>query len=268
MMSEVPEPTEVSGGALRAIEERLFARLFAGAPAVRALPHDQAQVAARKALAAARGAKEIEAAMRERGLVRGLGRARGYAPFSYSQGQPKMISIIPYTSPDEKSQYIGAIGLSHGEAANGVIVQVEGTRVTSFITLDFMEGKFSEREFGVADVIRGGMEKSVERKKRGDLEPDISPDQTASIAGDAFRVLLHDEHSMSVHTTEELRALIHNAPIVTTIAELQHMRLRGLSASPDTSCCCCCCCCWGSCSSCSAVATTYLNNEYYELTRN
>jgi hypothetical protein len=262
-MSSEEGREEPVAGALRAIEERLIESALAGAPAIRPLPHSEALVAARKALAEARGFKEIDAAMREAGLVRGSGRARAYAPFSYTRGVPKLIAIIPYTSPDPKANRVGAIGLSHGEAANGVIVELEGTRVSSFTTLDFMEGKFSRRQLKTDDLVRGGLEKHVERKRRGSLEPDLGPEVAAAVSANAFQVLLHDEHSRAIHTPDELKALIHNAPLVTMIAELQHMRLRGLSASPDTSCCCCCCCCWGSCSSCSAVATAYVNESYF-----
>jgi hypothetical protein len=261
MSSEVPDPAEMSG-TLRAVEERMIERLFSGAPAIRPLLPREAAVAARKALASARGAKEVDTAMRQRGLVRGLSRARAYTPFSHSLGLPKLIVIIPYTSTDPKSPYVGSIGISHGEPANGVIVQVEGQRVTTVTTLDFMEGKFSERRFNADELIKAGPEKAVERKKRGNLEPDLAVESSEAIGANAFQVLLHDEHSRAVHTPDELRALIHNAPIVTTIAELQHMRLRGLSASPDVSCCSCCCCCWGCCSCCSAVASTYVNEQY------
>jgi hypothetical protein len=263
MASEVPEPLELPLSTLRALEETLLERFFAGVPAIRPLPPAQAHAAARKQLAEARGAREIEAALRERGLVRGLARARAYAPFAHTLGRPKLIAIVPYTSADPKSSYVGAIGLSEGEPANGIVVQVDGNRVTRFTSLDFMEGKFSEKEFVTDELIRAGTEKLVERKRRGNVPPDIEIEDSAAIGSNAFQVLLHDEHSRAVHSPEDLQALIHNAPIVTTIAELQHMRLRGLSASPDVSCCSCCCCCWGCCSCCSAVASSYVSESYF-----
>src|SRR5438128_2616923 len=121
MSSDVPEPADVSAATIRALEERLMERGFGGLPAIRPLPPAEAHVAARKELAVARGAKEIDAAMRERGLVRGLARARAYTPFAHTRGRPKLIVIVPYTSADPKSPLVGAVGLSHGEPANGIV---------------------------------------------------------------------------------------------------------------------------------------------------
>jgi len=81
---------------------------------------------------------------------------------------------------------------------------------------------------------------------------------------ESFNQLLRDEYSSAIYTQEDIRDLIHNVPIISAIAELQHMRLMGMTHSPGTSCCCCCCCCWGSCSSCSAVSTRYVNEKYIQ----
>jgi hypothetical protein len=206
---------------------------------------------------------EIDGAMRRRGLVRMSARARAYAPFSRTRGRPKVVTLIPSTPTDPKANIVGGVGMSEGEPANGVIATLQGTKVTKFTTLDFLEGKFSEREISVADLQAQPLERLVEERKRGSLEPDLTIDHAGGAAVDAFRVLLVDEASTAVHSAADIRGLIHNTPVVNQIAELQFLRAKGLSASPDVSCCSCCCCSWGSCSSCSAVSTHYLNSTYY-----
>jgi hypothetical protein len=213
----------------------------------------------------ARGAREIDDGMRRRGLVGALARARGYAPFSRTRARPKSISIIPYSSPDPQSRFVGGLGISEGEPASGVIVELDGTAVVKVTTLDYIGGEYSEREIPVTELVGSRLETLIERREREQLDPDISVDTASRIALNAFNVLLTDEHSQMVHTREDIQGLIYNAPVVNLIAELQYMRSIGVAASPGTSCCCCCSCCWGSCSTCSAVSTAYLNRGYYAI---
>jgi hypothetical protein len=248
---------------LRSIEQRLVSAAYQGHIAVRAYGLEESQIAARKQFVKARGATEIDAAMRQRGLLRMANRARTYAPFSKVLGRPKVISIVPYSSPDPNAKVVGAVGFSEGEPASGVVVELAGTKIVNFVTIDFMQGKLGIRRFAAQDLTRHGPGRLVERKVREPGPRDITIDISSSISNDALRALLVDQYSAAVHTPDQIAQFLHNAPVVSSIAELQFMRLQGLTSSPGTSCCCCCCCCWGSCSSCSAVSNTWVNPSYY-----
>src|SRR6266566_3471547 len=76
---------------LRLLDERFISAIFPNIPALKALPAQEAQIGARRAFAEARGASEIDVAMRRRGLVQVLSRARAYTPFSRSRARPKLI---------------------------------------------------------------------------------------------------------------------------------------------------------------------------------
>ena len=245
------------------IETRFIAAAFSGVPAVRALTPEESQICARRMLADAKGAKEIDNAMRQRGLVGMVSRARAYTPHSRTRGCTKTVVVVPYTSTDPDATVVGGIGVSEGEPVSGIVVELRGTQIARFTTLDMIAGALVEREISAKELIAEGPRRFVEDQyPRGALPRDLTIDTSASIASDAFKVLLFDDHSLMVHTQADLRKLVFNAPLVSAIAELQYMRLEGLTTSPDGSCCCCCCCCWGSCSSCSAVSTKYVNESY------
>lgn len=233
---------------------------------IKALPVEHAQLVARRALGEARGAPEISQGLAARGLVRGIDRARAFTAFSHTLANTKTITVVPFSSSDKNSPHVGGLGLSDGQPANGVVVELDGTKVVSFTTLDFMEGKYSEKTFQVADLVSKGTDAHVEELARGAVAPHLTVDASTSIATGAFRVLVSDEHSLAVHSAAEVADFMHQLPIVGMIAELQYSRLRGLAASPDVSCCSCCCCCWGCCSSCSAVSSAYVNSSYYAST--
>jgi len=231
-------------------ERRLLSALR-GEAALRALTAEEAQLAARRLMAESRGFDEVDRAMRERRLLPMVNRARGYAPFSRARGKPKLIVIVPYSSPEKDADVVGGVGLSEGEPASGVVARFEGQRVAAFTTLDLLAGEFVTRDFGRDELLRSNLEGLREDLQRGDEGPDFDRTLPAALAADAFQILLFDEYSSSVHTADEQSNMVHDLPLVTSIAELQYLRLQGLSASPDVSCCCCCCCCWGCCSSCA-----------------
>jgi len=232
------------------LERRLISALR-GESALRTLTAEEAQLAARRLMAESRGFEEGDRALRERKLLPMVNRARGYAPFSRASGKPKLIVVIPYSSPEREADVVGGVGLAEGEPASGVVTRLEDQRVTAFTTFDLLAGEFVARDFGREEVLGSNLEGLREDLRRGDERPDFDRTLPATVAADAFQVLLFDEYSSSVHTAEEQQNMVHDLPLVSSIAELQYLRLQGLSASPDVSCCCCCCCCWGSCSSCA-----------------
>ncbi len=257
------------GGAPESISE--LARLLVGSAAtdrealrsIKALPAEHAQLVARRMLGETRGVPEITEGLAKRGLVRSISRARAYTAFSHTLASTKTVTVVPFNSGDKKSPHVGGLGLSDGQPANGVVVELDGTRIVRFTTLDFIDGKYSEKDFEVSDLVAKGYEAHVEERERGVVEPHLPIDASVNIATNAFRVLVSDDHSLAVHTAGQVGEFMHQLPIVSMIAELQYSRLRGLAASPDVSCCSCCCCCWGCCSSCSAVSSAYVNPSYY-----
>ena len=70
------------------IERRFVTMMFAGNPVVRALDTEEASLATRRLASETRGAREIDRAMREQGLVAVHRRARGYTPFSRGRARP------------------------------------------------------------------------------------------------------------------------------------------------------------------------------------
>jgi hypothetical protein len=253
------EETELT----RLLVSRAAAACGGGMRSIKALPSEHAELVARRAVAESRGAPEIMKGLAERGLVRSFDRAKAFTAFSHTLANTKTVAIVPFSSPDKKSPLVGGLGMSDGQPANGVVVELDGTSVVRFTTLDFLEGEYSEKTFEVADLVAQGPEAHVEERERGAVEPHLTVDASAHIATHAFRVLVTDDHSRAVHTAGQVGEFMHQLPIVSMIAELQYSRLRGLAASPDVSCCSCCCCCWGCCSSCSAVSSAYVNPFYY-----
>jgi len=248
----------------RIIETRFVMAALGDASAVRVLTAEEAQIAARKLLGGNDQAERLEAAMRERGLLPSTARARAYTPFSKVLGRSKLVVVVPYNSSDSKSSLVGGVGVSEGEPPSGIIVELKNLQIANIITLDVIGGELVINEISAKELIAQGPKPYVDTKyDRGNLERHLTADQSAVIAHEAFKVLLFDDHSSLVHSTSDLRELVHNAPLVSAIAELQYMRLEGITFSPDVSCCSCCCCCWGSCSSCSATATKYVN-QFYE----
>jgi hypothetical protein len=251
-----------------AVVSRLLAAYFPGVPAAKRLTPEEAQIVARRMVENAKGAQEIDQAMRKRKLIGMASRAVAYSPFSKARGGCKLVAVVPYSAIDPDSRLVGGVGFSEGEPASGVIVELREAIVANLTTIDFIGEQVVEREIPVHELVAEGPRKFVDDKyRRGNLERDLTVDTSASIAGDAFSVLLFDEHSAMIHSPSDMRTMAFNAPLVSAIAELQYMRLEGITFSPDTSCCSCCCCCWGSCSSCSATATRYANQFYDWQTR-
>lgn len=251
------------------LESNLLARAASPGPALRAHSVEESQIIARRLYATdtskegAGSAKEIDAYMRRHGLVPMMSRACAFSPTSRMTANTKQIAIVPYASSTPDSDHVGGVGISDGEPASGVIVELKANQIVSFITVDFLGGKLDEQRISTADLIASGPEKFVNRDyKREDVQRDLTQDQSSSVASAAFQALLFDQHSTMIHTAADLRRLVNNMPIVTAIAELQYMRLEGVTFSPSTSCCSCCCCCWGCCSSCSAVASHFVNESY------
>jgi len=232
------------------LERRLLSTLR-GEAALRTLTREEAQVAARRLMAESRGVQQVDGALRERHLLPMVSRARGYAPFSRATGRAKVIVVVPYSSPEREADVVGGIGLAEGEPASGVMTRLDDQRVVAVTTFDLLAGEFVTREFARDELLRTNLGDLREDLPRGEEPPDFDRTLSETIATDAFQVLLFDEHSSSVHTPDEQNKMVHDLPLVSSIAELQYLRLQGLSASPDVSCCCCCCCCWGSCSSCA-----------------
>ena len=252
----------MEGDWILVIRDRFVSESF-NDPVVRALPPDDSKIMARRAMKEARGMHEVDAAMKKRGLVAMVERARGYTPFSKVLARPKTVTIIPYSSSDPKAKFVGGVGISDGEPASGIIVELDGSKVVRFTSLDFFSGKLVERDLSASDLESSGAAEMVEKAKREKIEPDLPIGTATSLASNAFKALLFDSYSTTVHSEKELREMFHAAPLVNAIAELQHMRHLGLATAD--SCCCCCSCCWGSCSSCSAVSSANVNLDYYAL---
>jgi hypothetical protein len=250
----------------QSIDARFICCAFPSATAIKALTPEEAGLVARRMLGSARGAKEIDREMRKRGLLPMAARARAYSPFSKSRASLKLVAIVPYNSTDADSDCVGGVGLSEGEPASGVVVDMRAGLIETVTTIDFIGGKIVERKISARELAQQGPRRfpEDEKFKRESLTPDIPVDTSTGMAADAFKVLLFDDHSSMVHSQADIRKMIHQAPLVSAIAELQYVRLQGLAMSPGESCCCCCCCCWGSCSSCSATSTKYVNQVYQE----
>jgi hypothetical protein len=245
---------------IRQLQERFVAESLSGSPAIRPLPAEEAQAHAARALKETRGAKEVDEAIRGRGLAPMVVRARAYAPFSYTTGRVRMVCVVPYTSPDRTSPLVGTVGISEGEPASGVVVEMAGAAVTRATIYDFIGGRLIEKAVPAADLLRDGPKKFVERWKREKVEPNLPAETAMEIGRHAFQTLLIDDFASIVYSEDDVRQLAHNAPVITALAELQHMRHLGVPTAD--SCCCCCTCSWGCCSSCSAVADSYLSPAY------
>ena len=240
------------------VDERLLSQGFAGDAAVRALSAEESRLAAYQAHEEARGVKEIDERLRRFELQPAFDRAKSYAPFSRTTGRVRMISIIPYNGSQRDAKYVGGMGISDGEPASGVVVRMDGTKVAEIHLLDYIGNKVVERKIDPGELSQQSPRHLVEDWKREPTTPNLPSSTSTAVAGHAFRSLLFDDYSALVYTGEEVRSLIYNAPIVSAIAQLQHMRHLGTPTA--TSCCCCCCCCWGSCSSCSAIASEFVGN--------
>lgn len=234
---------------------------------IRALPPGQSELVARRLFDETHGASDVANGMSERGLLRSFERSLAFTAFSYSLAATKTVTVIPFSSPDPHSVYVGGLGISEGQPANGVVVELQGTRLVRFTTLDFLEGEYSERTFELADLMGGDIDAYVEERDREAIEPHLPVSDSINLSTHAFRVLVTDDHSLAVHSADDVGEFMHQLPIISMIAELQYQRLRGLHTHSLTmSCCSCCCCCWGSCSSCSAVSSAYVNHAYYAST--
>jgi hypothetical protein len=245
------------------IQDRFLQAAFTSNPAVRAHSAEESQIIARDLMSKALGAREIEAAMRQRGLLSMPTRAKAFSPFSRKAAAPRLLAIVPYVSPDPASNLVGGLGLndSSGEPASGVIVQLaDKTRVVEITTLDFIQGQLVTRTIRAAELIEGGLEKFVEDVPRVPTDPVHTIDTSGLVAGEAYHALIVDDFARSIYTMGEIQQLAHNTPLVTAIAHLQHMRHLGRPTAQ--SCCCCSTCSWGcSCSS-SAMASGYVNQAY------
>jgi hypothetical protein len=249
--------------AISTVQDQFLQAAFSGNPAVRGHNSEESQLIARRLLTAALGAREIEEAMRQRGLLSMLTRAKAYSPFSRKAAGPRVIAIVPYVSPDPAAAVVGGVGItdSAGEPASGIVVRLaDKTKVVEITTLDFIGGQLVVRTIQAAELIQGGIEKFVEDSPRTPTEPVHPIDTAALVAGEAYHALIVDEFAKSIYTMGEIQQLAHNAPLVSAIAQLQHMRHLGVPTAQ--SCCCCSTCSWGcSCSS-SAMASGYVNHSY------
>jgi hypothetical protein len=234
---------------------------------IRALPPGQSELVARRLFDETEGANDVANGMGERGLLRSFERSLTFTAFSHSLAATKTVTVIPFSSPDPHSVYVGGLGISEGQPANGVVVELQGTQLLRFTTLDFLEGEYSERTFELADLMGSGIDAYVEERDREAIEPHLPVSDSINLATHAFRVLVTDDHSLAIHSSDDVGEFMHQLPIISMIAELQYQRLRGLHTTSITmSCCSCCCCCWGCCSSCSAVSSAYVNHAYYAST--
>jgi len=246
----------------KAIEQRFLSSAFTSHPALRALSLEDARTLAIRATKEARGASEVDNALRGRGLVSNVTRARGYTPFSPFTHGVRHVSVVPYTSPNPKSDLVGAVGISDGEPSSGVVVQLKDNQVTNIWLYDFVDGKLVERTIPADELMKSGPQKFNEKWDRGPANPNLRSETASGIAVDAFKSLLVDDYTSLIYSEEDVRQLAHAAPVISAISELQYMRHLGTPTA--NSCCCCCSCCWGSCSSCSATAATYVNSTYYQ----
>jgi hypothetical protein len=245
---------------LASIRDRFVAERLAGVAAIRALPPEEAKLHATQALKNTRGSDEVDKAMRSQNLAPVIDRARVYAPFSRATSRVRMVCVIPYTSGDHKSHLVGTVGISDDEPVSGVVVELKEKSVVRATLFDYIGGKLVQKTVVAQDLLREGPKKFVERWKRDKIEPHLSIETAQSVSRDAFQSLLIDDYASLVYTEEDVRQLAYNAPFVTAIAELQHMRHLGVPTAD--SCCCCCTCSWGCCSSCSAISESYLSHRY------
>jgi hypothetical protein len=243
------------------IEERFVSAAFAGNPALKALAPGEAQMLANRMFNAAPGSKEIDGAMRQRGLIAMNTRGRAFTPFSAASRGARHVVVIPYVSPDPKANLVGSVGISDDEPASGIIVELNNNRVVQIFTFDFIRGQLVVRTISPEELLKSGPDKFVEDWERSVREPNLPIYVASGIATESFKGLMIDEYSSMIYSADDVRQLTFNAPLVSAIAELQHMRHLGVPSAD--SCCCCCTCSWGSCSSCSATATTYVNRNYY-----
>lgn len=245
------------------VQDRFLQAAFSGNPAVRGHSTEESLLIARRLLSKAPGARDIEAAMRQQGLLSMLTRAKAFSPFSRKAAGPRVIAVIPYVSPDPAATVVGGIGLTdtEGEPASGIFVRLaDKTKVVEITALDFIGGGLVTRTIRAAELIGDGIEKFVEDTARNPTEPVHTIDTAGLVASEAYHALIVDDFAKSIYTVTEIQQLAHNAPLVTTIAQLQHMRHLGVPTAD--SCCCCCTCSWGcSCSS-SAMASGYVNRNY------
>jgi hypothetical protein len=245
------------------IQDRFLQAAFSSNPALRGHSSEESQLIARNLLSKMRGVREIEAEMRQRGLISTLTRAKAYSPFSRKAVGPRVIAIVPHVSPDPAATLVGGIGLTdtENEPASGIVVRLaDRTRVVEVTALDFIGGRLVTRVMPAAELIQGGLEKFVEDTPRTPIEPVHTIDTVGLVAGDAYSALIVDDFAKSIYTAAEIQQLAHNMPLVMAIAQLQHMRHLGVPTA--ASCCCCSTCSWGcSCSS-SAMASGYVNHSY------
>jgi hypothetical protein len=245
------------------VQERLLQAAFSHSPAVRAHSAEESRIMARNLLSKALGVREIEAAMRQRGLLSMLTRAKAFSPFSHKAAAPRVVAVVPYVSADPESNLVGGLGLndSDGEPASGIVVRLaDKTKVVEITTLDFIRGQLVTRTISAAELIESGIERFVEDTPRTPTTPVHTSEMAATVAHEAYHALIVDDFATSIYTMGEIQQLKHNMPLVAMIAHLQHMRHLGVATAQ--SCCCCSTCSWGcSCSS-SAMASGYVNQAY------
>lgn len=243
------------------IEEMFVSAAFVGNPALKALTPEEAQIVANRMFKAAPGSKEVDEALRRRGLIGMLTRARAFTPFSKALGTTRHVSVIPYVSPDPKSNLVGGVGISDDEPASGVVVELKNNRIVQIFTFDFIGGQLVERSISPDELLKSGPNKFIEDWERRQREPNLPVHVASGIGTESFKALLVDDYSSMLYSADDVRQLTFNAPLISAIAELQHMRHLGVPTAD--SCCCCCTCSWGSCSCCSATATAFVNTNYY-----
>jgi hypothetical protein len=190
--------------------------------------------------------------------------ARVYEVTNVATGAPKTLTIVPYHPANRSQNIVGGVGISEGQPASAVSVQLNGTTVQSITTHDVLFGKLVVRTFTPAQLASGGVERFVERNLPRDrsVTPSITVQDAAGLGVRTFRSLLAAEQAQGVYSPAQVRGFLGNTQTVGLIAQLQYARHRGLTMSPGNACCCCSCCCWGCCSCSSAVSTRYVSEKY------
>src|SRR5271166_801164 len=173
----------------KAVDQRFIGGAFKSDPALKALASHEAQALATRASAEARGFSEVDKALRARGLVQNMTRARGYTPFSAHKSGVRHVSVIPYTSHDPKSNLVGTIGISDGEPASGVVVELTKLQVTKIWTYDFIGGKLVEKVVPAAELIASGPSKFNDPGPRNS-----TPANVASHTSDRKSTRLNSSH--------------------------------------------------------------------------
>jgi hypothetical protein len=244
------------------LSRRFVSGAYSNLSVIQCLSTEEARAIAKVHFRNAPGWDYVDKAMRSRGLHPDAGRALAYSVFSRKLSRPKFVCVIPYTSHDSKSDLVGGVGFAQDQGASGVVVKMQGTEISSFVTLELNHGKPIEREVTASQLSRGSLEElarepAYEKTRDRDHVPEVDIEDSAAIAEHSFGVLVTDEHSSMAHSPAQISSLLGNSAIVRSIAQLQHMRLSGVHMDVNA-CCSTCSCCWGCCCSSATSSLSYV----------